>query len=79
MSYTGAGDNDVVGIKVGTASLYGWQELRITRGIENCPSTFEMSLTERYPANSNEIVITPGDSCVVTIGADTIVTGYVLG
>ena len=74
---TPGGDPDVVGITVGKSSLYGWQEVRITRGIESFPSSFDIALTERYPTTPTQIAIQPGAPCKVTIGRDTVVTGYV--
>ena len=69
--------SDDVGIKVGTQTLSGWQEVRITRGIEDCPPTFDLALTEKYPTQDADIIINPGDPCQITIGNDTVLTGYV--
>lgn len=57
--------------------ISGWTEVRITRGIERLPSDFELGLTELYPSEAQEVVVTPGDSCVVMIGSQTVITGYV--
>ncbi len=70
-------DPNVVSIVVGNQSLSGWQDVRITCGVEECPSTFELTLTERYPTQPTEIFIKPGDPCSVMLGSDTVVTGYV--
>jgi len=69
--------DDTVSIIVGSQSLSGWEDVRITRDIESCPSAFTLTLTKKYPTQSNEILITPGAPCKVTIGGDTVVTGYV--
>ena len=74
---SGSSDADVVGIVVGNQSLLGWQEVRITRSIEQCPPSFELTITERFPTQAQNIVIRPGDPCQVTIGGDTVITGYV--
>lgn len=55
----------------------GWEGVRITRGIERCPSTFEIEMTERYPGETDAVIVKPGDPCSVAIGGDTVTTGYV--
>lgn len=60
-------------------SITGWTDVRITRGIERVPNDFEISLTEKYPNTTtlDEVVVKPGDECVVKIGSTTVITGYV--
>lgn len=58
-------------------AVSGWSELRVTRGIERCPSDFEFSMTELYPGELRKVVVTPGDACQVKLGNDVVVTGYV--
>ncbi|HEY2010525.1 MAG TPA: hypothetical protein VGH23_16165 [Rhizomicrobium sp.] len=69
-------DGDLV-LTVGGQDISGWTSIRVTRGIERCPSDFDISMTEKYPGQDNEVVVQPGDACTVTIGGDTVVTGYV--
>ena len=54
----------------------GWQDIRITRGVERVPSDFAFKVTERYPGQP-DIVLQPFMPCVVRIGGDTVITGYV--
>lgn len=68
-------DDDVV-LTVGGTSISGWQSVRITRGIERMPSDFDIALTERYPG-LEDVTVSAGDACMLTIGADVVVTGYV--
>ncbi|MGI4799376.1 MAG: phage baseplate assembly protein [Janthinobacterium lividum] len=68
---------DDVTITTGGKIIGGWQAVRITRGIERMPSDFDIALTELYPGAADQIVIQPGASCVVKLGADVVVTGYV--
>ena len=77
MSASNQNDPNLVSITVGGQKLSGWQVARVTRSIERFPSDFELELTERYPDQSGQIVIHPGDPCVVTFGADTVISGYV--
>ncbi|MGI4943823.1 MAG: phage baseplate assembly protein [Janthinobacterium lividum] len=68
---------DDVTITTGGKIIGGWQAVRITRGIERMPSDFDIALTELYPGAADQIVIQPGAPCVVKLGADVVVTGYV--
>jgi len=67
--------DDVI-LTVGGTSISGWQTVRITRGIERMPSDFDIALTERFP-DVDEVTINVGDACMLTIGPDVVITGYV--
>jgi prophage tail gpP-like protein len=69
--------SDDLALTVGDQTISGWIEVRVTRGIERCPSDFEISLTERFPGEASEVVVKAGDKCEVRIGDDVVVTGYV--
>lgn len=58
-------------------TISGWTSVRITRGIERCPSDFDIGLTELYPGEVDDLVVQAGDPCTVQIGGDTVITGYV--
>ncbi len=68
---------DDLSLIIGGVSLQGWQSVRVTRGCERVPSSFEIMATERYPTQPTEMAITPGQACVVKLGADPVLTGYV--
>jgi prophage tail gpP-like protein len=36
-------------VKTGGQFFGGWQRISVTRGVELCPSHFDITLTERYP------------------------------
>jgi prophage tail gpP-like protein len=57
-------------------TITGWENIRLTRGIERCPSDFEMSMSEPYP-NVTDIMINPGDYIEINLGADHVFTGFV--
>lgn len=58
--------------------LAGWEEVRFSRGIERCPSDFQVSMTERYPnAVTPEIQVQPGDYCEVYLGSDRVSSGWI--
>lgn len=69
--------NDDITLIVGKMRVSGWTEMRITRGIERLPSDFDISLTELYPGEVDELVVHAGDPCQVKIGNDLVITGYV--
>ncbi|MEX3690826.1 phage baseplate assembly protein [Paraburkholderia sp. BR14263] len=68
--------SDDVSLTVNGMTIAGWKSVRITRGIDRIPADFEIGLTERFP-NVTEVVVSEGDPCVVKIGDDTVITGYV--
>jgi prophage tail gpP-like protein len=55
----------------------GWLSGRVTRGIELMPSNFMISMTERYPGQPSMLEPQPGDDCVVQIGKDSVLTGWI--
>jgi len=69
--------DDTLTLVAGGQRLTGWESVSVTRGIEIMPSSFEIALTEKYPGQAADIVVKPGDPCVVLIGNDPVVTGYI--
>ena len=68
--------DDTLTLQVGGRRFLGWQEVRVTRGVERMPSDFDLRVTERNPDGS-KITIKPGDTCTVLIGNNPVLTGYV--
>jgi prophage tail gpP-like protein len=58
-------------------ALHGWDRIRITRGIERMPSDFDISIMDYYPGDDQQQLVSPGDPCVVKLGKDVVITGYV--
>jgi prophage tail gpP-like protein len=54
---------DDVTLVIDGRALGGWESVRITRGIERCPSDFELQMTERYPDEVDALLVKPGDTC----------------
>ena len=69
--------SDDVTVVINGLAYGGWQDVRITRGIERLPSDFELRLTDIYAGEADALQIKPGDSCVVRIGGTIVVTGYI--
>lgn len=62
--------------------ISGWTEIHVARGIERCPNSFEIAMTELFPGEFKDVVIQKGDPCQVLIGpqagaGDLVITGYV--
>jgi prophage tail gpP-like protein len=71
----GGSDGDVT-LLVDGREFAGWQEIKIGRGIERMPNDFNLQVTERLPGRP-QVVVEPGQPCVVKIGGDTVITGFV--
>ncbi|NVI06351.1 phage baseplate assembly protein [Paraburkholderia youngii] len=56
--------------------ITGWTSVRVSRGIERCPSDFEVAFTEPYPGVS-QVIVQPGDQVQVLLGTDVVLTGFV--
>lgn len=67
---------DELTLEVGGVVLSGWTEVHVARGVERCPTYFEIATTERYP-EASEITVKSGDPCAIRIGQDLVATGYV--
>ncbi len=69
---------DDVTLTIAGRQLSGWSAISgITRGIERCPSDFDLEMTERYPTEFQDLIVQPGDTCEVYLGEDLVITGYV--
>lgn len=69
--------SDDLFLVIGNRKLSGWVGMRVTRGIERCPSDFEVTMTELFPGQARALVVQPGDPCQVLLGSDPVITGYV--
>ncbi|WP_459715970.1 phage baseplate assembly protein [Paraburkholderia sp. 2C] len=69
-------DDDLY-LSIGNQIVSGWTDVRVSRGVERCPSDFELGLTELYPGQLKTVVVQPGDECQLMIGQDLVLTGYV--
>ena len=74
--YVANPDDGEVTITAAGKIVSGWQDIRITRGVERMPGDFAFKVTERYPGQP-DIVLSPLDPCIVRIGGDAVITGYV--
>lgn len=68
---------DDLSLKVAGRQISGWTAVKVTAGIERCPRSFDIQLTERFPGESGSLVVQPGDPCQVLLGADQVINGYI--
>jgi prophage tail gpP-like protein len=72
-----ADNDDDLSLKVGGQKLAGWTTVNVAAGIESCPRSFDVAMTERFPGEFADVVVKAGDACEVYIGSDRVITGYV--
>lgn len=68
------GDGELT-IEVGGRALSGWTEIDVTLRAEGFPPSFSIAMTAPDPFGG--AVARAGDPCVVKIGGDVVITGYV--
>ncbi|WP_049605726.1 phage baseplate assembly protein [Yersinia massiliensis] len=69
--------SDDLTLEVGGRAITGWSKVQVTQSIEKLPSSFELSLMDRYPASDSQQWVNPGDACVVKLGKDAVLNGYI--
>ena len=69
--------NDTVTLVINGQRLQGWQDIRVSMGVDRCPSDFAFLVTEKYPMEAAKAVVVPGDKCEVWLGSDKVITGFV--
>jgi prophage tail gpP-like protein len=72
----GEPDDDELSLAVDGRIYRGWDSVAVTRGCERLPSSFTVTLTERFPGEA-DIIIEPGALCLVRLGRDPVLTGYI--
>jgi prophage tail gpP-like protein len=55
----------------------GWTRTRVTTGIETVPGDFELEATEAYPTSPDQVEMQAGDACVIFIGGQVVLSGFV--
>ncbi len=70
------GSSDVA-LEVNGIEYVGWEEVKISRSMETAAASFEVSVFDRWEANSEPWPIFDFDEVRVYIGSDLIIDGYV--
>lgn len=68
---------DQVELLVGGRVYAGWTDLRVTRAMDRVAGDFSLSVSERWPGQSDPWRILPYDAIELRLGGDVILTGYV--
>lgn len=70
-------DDGELSIEVGGSTISGWDSIDVTLRAEGFPNSFAIGLSSKVPIDSNAVVAKAGDACIVRIGHDIVITGYV--
>jgi len=69
--------DDVVSLLVNGRLYLGWTSVQITKTMEAIAGSFSISATDRWSIDEEPWPIKPGDECVLKIGDDSVITGFV--
>jgi len=69
-----AGDDLVLQLQ--DKRISGWTRVSVKRGVETCPSSFEIAATSDSPIYEDAVGVREGSPCTVLLGGDIAVTGY---
>lgn len=72
-----ADDADKVELVINGIAYAGWTDIDIDLSLDNLAHSFTLSLTEKAPGGTPQTAVAAGASCRVTIGGQTVITGYV--
>ncbi|MGH8426387.1 MAG: phage baseplate assembly protein [Gammaproteobacteria bacterium] len=64
-------------LKVGGQIYSGWEEVRVSRGIDQLAGSFELKLSERFDGTSTLRPIRYGQSATVLADGETVMTGFI--
>lgn len=64
-------------VNVRAYQIGGWTDISLTRSAESCPNVFSATITDKDPGKSSRVPVKPGDECLVYLGDDLVLTGYV--
>lgn len=71
---------NLVRLVVNGVEFGGWKSVRIGAGIERQARSFDLSVTDRWPGQTDiPRRVRPGDACEIYIGGDRVATGYIDG
>lgn len=68
---------DLCELKTGGMVYGGWKDIQIQRGLEQVSGQFSLQVSDRWPDLTAPRPIKPGDSCVITIDGEAVLTGWV--
>jgi prophage tail gpP-like protein len=68
---------DVPSVTVDGKVYAGWTLLRVSRALDRCATDFDISVSERWSGQSEAWLIKPFSECIVSLGRDPVLTGYI--
>lgn len=66
-----------IGLHVNGKVYEGWKDARVVRGIESIAGGFDLTVSDRWESGQEPWAIYEEDACTVSIGTETLITGYV--
>lgn len=57
----------------------GWKAIEVTRGVEMAAGKFTLRVSERWAGQDKPWPIREGDACVISIGGEPVISGYIDG
>lgn len=66
-----------VELQINGVGYSGWQSVTVQRGMEQLSSTFDLTLADQWPGQSQPRPIAAGQRCVLKIDGETVINGYV--
>ena len=72
----GSGPDDVT-IQVGSNRFVGWQNVTITRSCESMPNNWSLTASAEFLQGAALAGTRPGQSCLIYIGSDLVITGKI--
>ena len=77
MTIKGSQESNIVSLLVNGSRYEGWLSVSIGHGIDQLAGSYSLEITDKWAGQTSGWAIQAGDSCVVKIGEDTVITGYV--
>jgi prophage tail gpP-like protein len=66
-------------LSVNGKKFEGWESISIKRSIKAISGSFELSVTDKWAQDQTAWFITPGNECVLSIGKEKLITGFIDG
>lgn len=68
---------ETIQLRLGGQVFEGWKSARVRRSLDAAAGSFDLSLSETHPDRPPARLIQRGASVTVTMGRDTVITGYI--
>jgi prophage tail gpP-like protein len=75
-AFLASGVDDVT-IQTGSQQFQGWQTVSITRSCETIPNSWALTASAEFLQGAALAGTRPGQSCLIYIGSDLVITGWI--